>query len=249
MLAITRHEKIIEWLQKQRTVKVAELSERLNVTEKTIREDLEKLERRGLLKRIHGGAILAADAGALLPMAENYTRRYEEKKEIAAKALKLIEEGDVIALDAGSTTLEIAKALDNLPITVITNDLYIISELTKKEQIRLVVPGGQRQRNLLVGPEPLEYLKKLNIRKSFVSAAGVDLVHGLSVFTSAHAELKRAMIRNAGTAYAVADHSKFGKCALLTFASLEELEAIVTDGGISPATVREYEMKGVKIIA
>lgn len=248
MLAITRHEKIIEWLERHRSVKVAELSEWLNVTEKTIREDLEKLEQRGLLKRIHGGAILAGDEGALLPLSRSRTRQYEEKKEIAAKALKLIEEDDVVALDGGTTTLEMAKAMDNKPLTVITNDLHIISELVKKERIRLVVPGGQRQRNLLVGPESVEYLKRLNIQKSFVSATAVDLEHGLTVFTSGHVELKQALIRNAGEVYAVADHSKFGKCALLTFAALDELNAIVTDRGIDPGIVREYEEKGVRMI-
>lgn len=249
MLAITRHEKIIEWLDRHRSVKVSELSEWLNVTEKTIREDLEKLEQRGLLKRIHGGAILAGEGGsALLPLAASPARRLEEKREIARKALQYIEEDDIVALDGGSTTLEIAKALDNRPLTVITNDLYIISELVKKEQIRLVVPGGQRQRNLLVGPESVEYIGKLNIQKSFVSATAIDEDYGLSVFTSGHIPLKQALIRNAGEAFAVADHSKFDKCALLTFARLDELKGIITDKGISREIVRKYREKGANVI-
>src|SRR5690554_4697060 len=112
MLSINRHEKIIEWLGQNRSVKVSNLSKQLNVTDKTIREDLEKLESMGLLQRIHGGAVLAGEGNStLLPISSNHTRNEAYKKAIAKSAISYIEERDIIALDGGSTTLEIAKLL------------------------------------------------------------------------------------------------------------------------------------------
>jgi DeoR family fructose operon transcriptional repressor len=247
MLAINRHEKIIEWLDQHRSAKVTDLSQSLNVTEKTIREDLEKLEQRGLLKRIHGGAILVAEGEhALLPIFKSHTRQYEEKREIARKAIAYIEERDIIALDGGSTTLEIACALDNIPLTVITNDLNIICELTKKEHIQLVVPGGHRSRNLLItSSEAIEFVSKLNIKKAFISATAIDIDYGLSVFTSAQIELKKTLISCAGEVYAVADHSKFDRCALMTFANLSELKCIISDKGMKVETIERYKEQGI----
>ena len=154
MNPIRRYEKIMEVLLTQKEVTVAQLSESLGVTGKTIREDLAKLEEQGLLVRVHGGAVLAqSDQYGILPSKEPLTKHADEKKGIALLALHHIQEGDIIALDGGSTTLEIARRLENRPLTVITNDVYIISELAAKDQIRLVVPGGYRVRNMLAGPD------------------------------------------------------------------------------------------------
>ncbi|MEX2414505.1 MAG: DeoR/GlpR family DNA-binding transcription regulator [Paenibacillaceae bacterium] len=249
MLSINRHEKIVEWLGQNRSVKVSDLSKQLNVTEKTIREDLEKLENMGLLKRIHGGAVLSGDGNsALLPISSNDTRNGLWKKEIARSAIQYIEQRDIIALDGGSTTLEIARLLENMPLTVITNDLFIISELVKKENIQLVVPGGYRNRNYLISTEAISFMEKLNIKKVFLSATAVDLEYGLSVFTSAQIEQKQAMIRCAAEVYAVVDHSKFDKCALMTIAPLSVLKLIITDDGLNSDVIRKYEAHGIHIV-
>src|SRR5690606_32132626 len=143
MSPIRRHEKIMEVLLTNKEVTVAELSDKLGVTGKTIREDLTRLEEQGLIVRVHGGAVLAqSDQFGILPSKEPLTKHADEKADIASRALLHIKPNDIIALDGGSTTLEIARRLSNEPITVITNDVYIISELAVKDNIRLVVPGG-----------------------------------------------------------------------------------------------------------
>lgn len=249
MLSINRHEKIVEWLGQDRSVKVSNLSKQLSVTEKTIREDLEKLENMGLLRRIHGGAILAGEGNStLLPISSNNTRNEAWKKNIAKSAMSFIEQRDIIALDGGSTTLEIARMLDNIPLTVITNDLHIISELVKKENIHLVVPGGYRNRNYLISTEAISFMEKLNIKKVFISATAIDLEHGLTVFTSAQIEQKQAMIRCADEVFAVVDHSKFDKCALMTIAPLIDLKLIITDSGLDSEIIRKYEEQGIHIV-
>lgn len=241
MLAAARHQLILDRLLAEGTVQVSELSERFGVTPKTIREDLEKLEEKGLLKRTHGGAVaLEGETEPLLPLQIPNTQHLSEKEAIAARALAYIQPGDVIALDAGSTTLEIAKKLPNEPLTVLTNDLLIMRELIGKENIRLVVPGGYRHRNVLIGNEALEWLKRLNVQKLFLSATGIHEKYGLTVFTGELIELKRAYMANAKEIYCVADHSKFDRAALLTFASLPELNRIITDAGISDDTIRRY---------
>ncbi|MDN4070122.1 DeoR/GlpR family DNA-binding transcription regulator [Paenibacillus vini] len=246
MSSIRRYEKIMEVLLTNKEVTVAELSDRLGVTGKTIREDLTRLEEQGLIIRVHGGAVLAqGDQFGILPAKEPLIKHAEEKADIARKALAHIQEGDIIALDGGSTTLEIARRLDNRPMTVITNDVYIISELAAKDHIRLVVPGGYRVRNMLAGPEATDYVKQLNIQKAFISATGIHPEHGLSIYTGDLIEFKRALIDTAREVIAVINHHKFGQTALRTFASLNEITQIITDGALPAEIGRTYSDAGI----
>lgn len=248
MNAIRRYEKIMEVLLANKEVTVLELSEQLQVSGKTIREDLGKLEERKLLMRVHGGAMLAqGDQLGLLSTRETNIKHKAEKMEIAERALKYIQPGDVIALDGGSTILEIARRLDNQQLTVITNDLYVINELIPKDQIRLVVPGGYRVRNFLAGDESVAYLQRLNVQKAFVSATGLHLEYGLSIYTGDLLAFKRAMVESAQTTYAVIDHYKFGQSALHTFAKLADIDVIITDGGLPLETAEAYKQAGTVI--
>ncbi|NUU61328.1 DeoR/GlpR family DNA-binding transcription regulator [Paenibacillus agri] len=248
MNPIRRHEMIMEVLLNQKDVTVNELSDKLQVTGKTIREDLTRLEEQGLIVRVHGGAVLAqSDQFGILPSREPLDKYAEEKSEIAQRALAHIEEDDIIALDGGSTTLEIARRLDNRPLTVITNDVHIIGELAPKEHIRLVVPGGYRVRNMLAGPEAVAYVQKLNIQKAFLSATAVHLEHGLSIYTGDLIEFKQALVATARQVIAVADHHKFGHTALRTFASLEEVDLILTDSGLPAETAQQFRSAGVTL--
>ncbi|MGG4143711.1 DeoR/GlpR family DNA-binding transcription regulator [Paenibacillus algorifonticola] len=247
MLAAERHRQIIIQLEEKGSVKVSELSERFKVTEKTVREDLEKLEEKGLLKRMHGGAVLPPDDESLLPLQYPNSKHQQEKAAIAEQALTHIAENDIIALDAGSTTLEIARRLKNMPLTVLTNDLLIIRELTAKEQIRLVIPGGYRFQNLLIGTDWQEWVKRLNVHKLFLSTTGIHLEYGLTIFTEELAKLKQVYMECSREIYCVADHSKFDKGALLTFAELKDVHTIITDSHIDPAVAAKYEQHGVRI--
>ncbi|RJX39649.1 DeoR/GlpR transcriptional regulator [Paenibacillus pinisoli] len=249
MLAAERHRHIIEQLEQLGSVKVSKLSEQFKVTEKTVREDLEKLEEKGLLRRIHGGAVLESGGeDSLLPLQIPNVKYQKEKAAIADKAIAEIETGDIIALDAGSTTLEIARRLGNMPLTVLTNDLLIIRELTLKDQIRLIVPGGYRQNNLLIGTESNEWIRKLNVHKLFLSATGIHLEYGLTVFTEELAALKKVYMECAKTVYCLADHSKFDRGALITFAELGDIDTIITDAAIDESVALKYENAGVRMV-
>jgi len=249
MLAAERHRKIIDKLEQLGAVKVSELSELFQVTEKTVREDLEKLEEKGLLKRTHGGAVpLQGGEDSLYPLQFPNSKHQQEKSAIAALALSCIEPNDIIALDAGSTTLEMAKQLPNMPVTVLTNDLLIIRELTAKDQVRLVIPGGYRHNNLLIGAESQEWIKRLNVHKLFLSTTGIHMEYGLTIFTEELTKLKKLYMDNAKVVYCLADHSKFDKGALITFAGLDEIDYIITDEGIDADVAAKYESQNIKMM-
>lgn len=249
MSAIKRHEQILEILITDKEATVARLSEELNVSGKTIREDLEKLEQQGLLKRFHGGATLANEGFAgLFPNSLPNSKNEDAKAAAAKRALELVKPGEVIALDGGSTTLAMARLMDNIPVTVITNDLFIIGELVRKESVRLVVPGGYRNRNQLINENFASIIGSMNIQKAFISATGIHADYGLTVFTEALVSQKRAFMQVAALSYCIADHTKFNQCALLTFAKPEEVEAIITDPGIPEETVRAFTGRGIQLI-
>ncbi|WP_422660251.1 DeoR/GlpR family DNA-binding transcription regulator [Paenibacillus sp. EC2-1] len=248
MNPIRRYENIMELLLTHKEVTVAELSSKLQVTGKTIREDLTKLEEQGLIVRIHGGAMLAQkDQFGILPSKEPLTIHADEKHQIAKMAIRHIQSGDIIALDGGSTTLEIARLLPNEPLTIVTNDVYIISELAPKNHIRLVVPGGYRVRNMLAGPESAVYVKQLNIQKAFVSATGVHLEHGLSIYTGDLIDFKKALVSTSREVFAVAHHQKFGQTALRTFAAVNEITAIITDQDLPKETAELFKNEGITL--
>lgn len=249
MSAPTRHERILEILIEGREATVAKLSEALSVSGKTIREDLEKLEQQGLVKRFHGGARLANESFAgLFPNVLPNSHNTDFKTMVARKALDYIRPGEVVALDGGSTTLSIAKLMDNMPVTVLTNDLFIISELVQKDQIRLVVPGGYRSRNQLVGGNFESFIENMNIQKAFISTTGIHPDYGFTVFTQALVSQKRALLNTAAQTFCVADHTKLGKCALLTFAKLHEMDHIITDPMVADEAISTYSATGIQLI-
>ncbi|WP_090979472.1 DeoR/GlpR family DNA-binding transcription regulator [Paenibacillus sp. CF384] len=249
MNPLRRYEKIMEILLVSREVMVTELSEQLRVTGKTIREDLAKLEQKGLLQRIHGGAVLAQENQlGILSMKQEEAPYAAEHQEIAELAVSLIAANEVIALDGGRTTLAIAKLLPDEPLTVVTNDLSIIAELARRTSIRLVVPGGYQIRNMLIGAEAAAYIRRLNIAKAFLSATAIHPQSGFTIYSGESADIKRAWLETAKTSYVVADHYKFGQGALFTFAKLSEVSAIITDSGISRETAEQFRQEGATLL-
>jgi DeoR family glycerol-3-phosphate regulon repressor len=250
MLSDVRHTKIIELLNLHGSVKVSELSKELQVTEKTIRDDLEKLEGQGLLRRVHGGAILLEGADAMLPIAPRRGRQHTEKERIAAEAAKLVQDGQIVLLDAGSTTLELARLLAPRQLTVITNDTKIAGELAESGSIELCVLGGYRRKGTytIIGPSALEMMKGMNVDIAFLGCTGVDLQRGVSIFHQEEAELKKHIIRCAKTVVLLADHTKFDRAALIRYADIAELDAVITDEQTGEASIAGLTAAGVRVV-
>ncbi len=249
MLSVERHEKILEQLDKSKIIKVSELSKLLEVTEKTIRGDLELLEQRGFLKRIHGGAVIADGEGRMLPIAERQSGYSDVKLAIAKEAVKLIKPNETILMDGGSTTSAIAELLGDFPITVITNDIKIAHVLLKKPMIQLMVLGGTRIDNSssLMGAQATEMLQRIRVNRLFFGTTGISLDNGLTVINSIHADWKKQIISCADQVTLLADSTKFEKVALINFAQIDEVDEIVTDSGINSDVLAALEGKQVTL--
>ena len=247
MFAEERKQQILAALQRDPSVRVVDLGRVLKVSVASIRRDLADLERSGLLKRTHGGAVSNRLALAEPSLAEKKDRHQAEKEAIAAVAAALVQPGDTIFLDSGSTTRRIALALrDRRGMTVVTNALNIGWELASSD-LELVLTGGQLRRGVLshVGPLAEQAIAAVHVDKLFLAANGVDLTAGVTTPNLAEAQTKRAMIASARQVIVVADHSKFGQVTFGNICNLERVHAIITDARLTQDVVAAYEQRGV----
>lgn len=240
MLLEERHEYILKKIQETGFVRVSELAEELSVTTRTVRRDLEMLEDEGLLKRTHGGARWIGARHTRdqsdLPIHVREEHHGDEKLRIAKIAVSMITPGSHIILDAGTTTLAIARHLPpDMHLTVITNAINIASELGHRQDIELIVCGGNFRPSTwsLVGPHTEKLLRNISADIAFIGATGISKTIDFTNSNLFEAEVKRAMIRAAAEAWVVADHSKFGRTALARFATADEVTGLITDEGVS----------------
>ncbi len=245
MMQVERQKVIIEFLAERGFVSVAELCQMLSVSEMTIRRDLAELEKQGLLQRTHGGATVSESAFFHLSFETKLTRFVAEKERIGQVAAEMVQEGEVIILDSGSTTTQIARHLKDKRITVVTNALNIASELFDCPQIEIHVAGGLLKKLPvnLAGPQTTAFFKDVRADKLFLGVDGVDLKGGLTVPDVMETPTKRAMISCAGQTIVVADHSKLGRNTLSTIIPLSEADLLITGKEAPPETVeplREY---------
>lgn len=236
MLANKRLDKITEVLYENGFVDIKELAKQLAVSEKTIRLDLDKLQETGILERVHGGAKLKSIDNNYGPIAMRRYKYLEQKNAIALKALEYIDDNDIIYLDDGSTCLALAKVL-NKKVTVISNDLSIINELSNKSNISLYIAGGEVKRNdasyISVGGDTISFIKKHCVNKAFISTSTISVDKGLMMFEHGDVSIKRAVIESASKVICLADSSKFDNVAFNSFADINEIDMFITDGEIS----------------
>ncbi|MEK4661363.1 DeoR/GlpR family DNA-binding transcription regulator [Priestia sp. FSL H7-0729] len=237
MLVAERYEKIVEWVDTQGSMRVTELSERCGVTEETIRRDLDKLEQAGRLRRSHGGAVSVKYKEELqseIPYPERAVAHAEEKRRIATEAVKMVESGDRIALDASTTAWYMAAGLPNIPLTVLTNSIKVAAELSNKEQIRVIATGGQLASKSLsfVGPLAERSLDAYHVDKVFLSCKGVHLTKGISESNELQALVKQKMIHIADEVILLADSSKFNIQAFTRVAEMSSVGKVITDQGV-----------------
>ncbi len=251
MLIADRHQSIIELVKEKGSVKVAELSQMFSKTEETIRRDLEKLELQGKLIRSHGGAISVGDADPfVISYVERELTNVSEKRLIAMEAVKHVNEGDKIILDASTTAWYMAMALDNIKITVLTNSIKVATELSTKEKITVISSGGLLRSDSLsyIGPLAESSLGAYHVHKAFISCKGFHLEHGMSESNEQQALVKEVMINNADTVYIMIDNSKFGVQAFTRLSDLDKIDYILTDHTVDPEIVKILSDKSLKLI-
>lgn len=235
MTATHRREKILELIKEDGSAKVVDLARIFKVTEPTIRQDLEKLEKDGLVTKEHGGAYLKNVESNVKSVSLSQQENLDKKEAIALKCLDFIESGDTIILDSGSTTTEIAKKLKGFKnLTVITNALNIALMLGAEPGIEVIVTGGEFKPPTLslTGQKAADFFRGINAQKLFLATAGISLKAGLTYPSISDLVVKKAMIDAAEITYLVADSTKIGKSAFASLGALSLINFIITDEGI-----------------
>lgn len=251
MNSIDRKQQILSLLQKNGSIVIEDLAVMLNVSSMTIRRDLQKLSSQGLISLERGGAVL--NSGALFEYSMQLKQKVHmlEKQSIARTCLDYINEGDSIFLDAGTTTAEIAKLLlRKKNLVVITHSLLVANYLSAASDIRVIMcPGEYRASSMAyMGPLTDEFVTQFKIDTLFLGVDGVGLKDGITVPDIMDGITKKTLINKAEKVICVADSSKFGQSFLYKISPLANIDVIVTDGGISDETVKEYQNHGVHLV-
>lgn len=272
MIAAERLERVAETVRRQGAVSISDLSKRLGVSEATIRRDLTKLERQGLLERTYGGAVarrissLDAPGGEAARRASSLDAPFDvreqhhvaEKRAIALAAAELVSDGETIVLDAGTTIAQLANALRvRSDLTVITNSERVMNELYDCSGVTVVVTGGElrslsglpaRGDICMVGPIAEEILHRFRPSKAFLGTAGITMHEGMSNTNLPQSQIKRIMAQISDEVILLTDHTKFGHVSYSIVAPVDVLDKVITDSGIRSEDKAALEERGIEVV-
>lgn len=249
-----RQSEIVGALDSQGLISVPALSTKFGVSEMTIRRDLLELEVAGLIRRVHGGATRSLGRAFEPPFRMRRVSASDDKRAIAEAAASLINEGDAIGLDVGTTVLEMVPMfvdVDNL--TVVTASLRVASRVAKihalERSIRLMVTGGITRADelSLVGQSAIDFYRNIRLDKAFISVGGASIKSGATEFNLEDAEVKRAMISSSNEVIMLIDSSKFNQTGFAHVADLADISTIITDSNISPETLNGLRGLGIEV--
>ena len=249
-LPAERHARILEVLAARHAVRVSTLSELLGVSEVTVRRDLEELERKALLERTHGGAIPARRMRAEPAYGEAVERMPEQKRAIGRTAAALVQPGETVFLNGGTTTLEVFRALDVPGITIVTNSVGMAAESAERDT-DVILTGGEYRApsNSCVGGFATDAIRKVFAARAFIGVEGVSRRAGLTSPVSAEADIARAMIdQTHGPVIVVADHTKLGTVADFAVAPITAADHFITDAGIDAEYHDDLTSEGLQVI-
>jgi DeoR family fructose operon transcriptional repressor len=250
LFAEERKALILRQVHEKRKVTVAELAKRFGVTGATVRADLRELESTGLLTRTHGGAIERTKTGFEPASRQKEVQNLQAKQRIGRAALGLIEDGDTIVLDTGTTTLELARCLNQRKnITVVTNDIVIAQVLEDMESVKVIFMGGVLRKGFhcTIGVQGRAITEGLTVDKAFMAANGFSAAKGATTPDVQHAETKKRMIAIAAKTILLCDRTKLGRVAFAQFLPPDQLDVLVTDG-MDEKEREQIERAGVELI-
>lgn len=250
-----RRRKIIEIVQESGSRSVTDLVDQFGVSEMTIRRDLRDLNREGLLRRVHGGAISNLGRSYEPPFAVRSTRHDEEKRAIGRLAAGMVQDGDSLALDVGTTTIEIARALQGKRnLTIITASLpianEIVSNLSLTSDVRLILTGGiVRSGELsMIGDIAARSYNDYHVDKAFLGVGGISLEGGLTEYNVEDAMVKKHLLANAQQRIVVADSSKFGRTTFTSIAPIDMVHTIISDSDIPRDVLEALQRMGIEVL-
>jgi DeoR/GlpR family transcriptional regulator of sugar metabolism len=255
MLKSERQDEILNEVHRSKVATIADLAGRLNVSEITVRRDLDELARAGQLERVRGGARERSPRGPESPVIQRQMSQVEEKLAIGEAALDLISDGDVIAVESGSTVLQLVRCLSRrnwTQLEVVTNSFPIVEELIHVPGIRLVFVGGLVQPDELAtfGVLAQDMLKNMHVNKLFIGCRGIDPRIGLMNDLQAQLEVEtmRAMAESAEQVIVLADHTKFGQHFMLRTLPISSVDVIVADDLVAEAILDELHKQDIQVV-
>lgn len=256
MLTPQRHKEILRILEQEGTIKTSDLCERLETSRETVRRDLEALEKMEKLRRTHGGAVKmekeGSAEGVYTPFRQRERVNMEYKAAIAQEAVKMISPGQVVALDCGTTALELAKEIKRqfTRLTVVTNSLAIANELADAEGVTLLLTGG------IYSPEEQGFfsdiatkiLSYINIDIFFITTCGVSLEKGITYQRMEDVTIQAKLMEASDRTVVIADSTKLGVNSLVRMCGIEEISAVVTDSRASLESIQALEQAGIHVV-
>ncbi|HEX5016454.1 MAG TPA: DeoR/GlpR family DNA-binding transcription regulator [Actinomycetes bacterium] len=246
-LRVSRLAQIQQMLQGADAVTIGELTERLGVSEATVRRDLDALQRSGLVQRTHGGAVSTVHE---LPYPARNTLQVLEKKAIARAAAAMVNPGDTIFIGGGSTTLRLAELLVDAAVTVVTNSIPVATELARNRNGQVIVVGGTvRTPELsLIGPRAVDGIRSYRAGIAFLGVPALDSEHGFTADGDVEAATDSAFIDMAQRTVVLADHTKLGRVSTRQVVPLDALHTVITDPGATPSVIDELSAAGTQVI-
>ncbi len=250
-MSVHRVELILNHLKLHNLVTVEELVEVTGSSASTIRRELSKLQRKGTISRVHGGATLNRYIPIQTPVNEKAVTRHQDKEKIGKKAVTLIKEGDCIVLDAGTTTLEIARNIPNIRLSVFTPDLAIAQLLCGLSKVEVIVTGGKvdKTTHSCAGEYTKSFYDSINPNLVFIACnAWLDESAGVTTPSYEKVIIKKALLKKQSTKVLVADSSKYGATSLYKVGDLEDFDMVITDRGLGDEVYESLEKRGVKVL-
>jgi DeoR family fructose operon transcriptional repressor len=249
--ATERQQEILAWARRDGRAEVKDLADALDVTPETVRRDLTALERRGLLRRVHGGAIPVERLGIEPAVADRESRMASQKERIAKAALDELPDGGSIILDAGTTTIRLAEMLPTeRELTVVTHSLPVAMLLASRANITLHLLGGTvRGRTLAaVGPWAESAMADVYADVAFLGTNGLTTERGLTTPDLVEARVKRALVAAARRTVVLTDHTKFGRVDFAQVVPLSDVDTLITDSELEPDLAEEIEAAGPRVV-
>jgi DeoR/GlpR family transcriptional regulator of sugar metabolism len=248
-LAEERRNRLLELVRSHGFASLPDLADKLQVSESTVRRDLDQLEQTGSAKRTHGGVFYTGSSPKLPHFDERQPAQWDKKRLIANRAAELIENGDTLLLDGGTTAYEVARLLVGRPLQIVTNSLPVANLFASSADTDLVLLGGYvyPRTGVSLGPYANEMLARLNVRKTILSVAAIN-ERGFYNSNLLLVETERAMMHAAEEVIVVADSTKFGHQSLAHLAPLEAVQYLVVDDDISADWQQRVKAAGVKLV-
>ncbi|WP_261302853.1 DeoR/GlpR family DNA-binding transcription regulator [Paenibacillus andongensis] len=242
---------ILNHLEMEGKVQVHHLSEMLNVSTETVRRDLDRLEKEGKLRKVYGGAVKMRIELVEPPFLRRAQMMKPEKAGIGKLAASLVQDGETIMLDNGTTTIEILPYLkDRTNVTLITHSVPILNLAMEMFRGRIIFAGGEvnMECQAVTGSLTDQLLDQFKVNKAFISVGGISLADGITDFHLAEAIISRKMMQRAEEAILVADHSKFGMSTFAKVSKLEDISMLITDPGCSKEWIDTIEALGIEVL-